>query len=537
MALTEAEELELLTLERERGSAPQKVATAEKPKPTTGVGKVREFVENLPRPPVRPSELNMGSALSFAHPLLSKTAGILENAGEDVNRSVQGVAGRVAESGNPYSAMMMGMLGDVGKLTPSNASLAVGAESLPMLAVPWANRAERIAKSVGNKFLGTPVKSLAKSIGGKSKTLGERFLQETQLPANREEAFSESSQIISDYEGKIQKMLDDAVFKGKQPNVPEVKVKGTPTITYNPSKAVIPEVMPKGTVLPGETSYGSGIQRFTDATDKTPANVPRVGGGSMVEPNRLEELNLSTKGKLFSKGGSKGIFNMESPDVTGKQAQHTDEVLQDMIMRHREEFARRMSTPEYGFKIPSKWAIGKEKIGSAFDKIIGKFGKTGLEGDSVSKLKGLKEEFLAAHPDTADVHYWNDIKREIYGLVGDRGYLNQNSTAKVKALKAVANAIKDEVERVAPGIKDLNAKQGLYLEIRDALEGTLARGGKNVGASIKGELKDEALVSSARRGLGKNLYKTRGLGGAAATGTKVKREDIGNLTDILSGNQ
>lgn len=455
-------------------------------------------------PPSFPETLSRGVS-SFAQktaefPLTNPAVDILEKAGRYVQGAKEASVGNILDRPSNFPTargVAMGTL-ETGleflpQLTPSSMATAIGGESLPVLAAPLARRADILRRSVGNKFIGTPLSSLKKSMREGTEQLGERFLK-TELPANRDEAFVESSKMVDRFEKKIQAKMDQAVKSGK---VAKPEVSGD-EFDVAGKKLQEPIVLPSG---------GKPLRFTDDIPKKLKANEPRSPYG-YEDP---DALNLSTKGKKFTKGESRGLFNPESPDIEAKQIEYLKKERSDDILKAREAFRKRASDPEYGYGIGKKYAISRKEISNAIDTVSAEAKKTGFEKDTIEELGRLKDEFGKSHPEYADVQYWNDVKRAIYKRIGDKGYLAKNTTDKVSAMKEVASAIRSEIERVIPDIKDLNREQGLYLEIRNALGDTIAsRSRNNVSGAVSGELKDEALVRAARRRFAQNLPNTRG---------------------------
>lgn len=485
MGLSEAEELELLTLKRRRAGFVPKAAT---PIQATGEKSLSEMIV----PSIRTA---FDKTIQF--PLMNPVARKLERAGKTVNESVQGSADTMAGSGFPTIATAASIVGDAGELTPSNLSVGVGSEALPLLATPLARRAEILRRSVGNKFVGTPLPSLKKSMREGTEQLGEKFLN-TKLPANRDEAFAVSSNIVDSYEKQIQASLDKASKSGR------IKMPAVADETFTKLKGKLEEPL----VLPSS----GGIERFAE---------PKIGTIPRYIP---EELNMQTAGRKFTKNESRGLFNKMDPEIEAKQISYLKEQRANDILEARNALKKRLADPEYSAGLKKEYAISRDSIASSIDKVIKRAEKTGLEKESVKALNELKDDFTKSHPGYADVQYWNDVKRAIYKRVGDKGYLSKNSTDKIEALRDVASGIRAEIERVIPGIKDLNSQQGLYLEIRNSLGDLIAsRSKSNVGGAIKNELSDEALVRAARRRFAQNLPKTRGTSGIVVPALDEKR--------------
>lgn len=140
--------------------------------------------------------------------------------------------------------------------------------------------------------------------------------------------------------------------------------------------------------------------------------------------------------------------------------------------------------------------IERDEISRSFDKVISKAKKTGLEKNSVKILEELRNDFDSSHPKTADVSYWNDIKRSLHDLVGDKGYIAQSPSFKIQAIKSLANAIKTRIEKIIPGIKDLNSEQGALLDIRDSIIQSSPREVRD--ATLYGPLKEIGAILGSK---------------------------------------
>lgn len=96
-----------------------------------------------------------GITLPLRNPIMDR----MTAAANRVESSVQDVAGRVAESGNPLTATLMSLGAEYGNLSPENMALNVGGEAFGRVAVPAAGRlvsriAKRGAKKGMNSVLG-----------------------------------------------------------------------------------------------------------------------------------------------------------------------------------------------------------------------------------------------------------------------------------------------------------------------------------------------------------------------------------------------
>lgn len=448
---------------------------------------------------------NISDVPEVGLPFMSGTTGRMEEVGQKVNRAYEESLNNYAYSPSNYPELKGSVLGTVEGirsmspmqgLAPSDAATAVGAEAmLPIAFGPLKSRAAKVRKLVGNNFVGTSVDSLKKSRKLGTPDLGERFLR-SKLSPDRETAYLESSDIIDKLENKIQNTLDNAVSAGKV---------GKPDVAGD-AFDVASKKFQEPTVLPS----GLPIARFSDEPGRAlKPNEPRF-----TSYERPEELNLMTKGKKFTKGESKGLFNPEDPAIEAQQIKYLKQERADDILKAREAFRKRMSDPEYEFGIGKKFAISRNDVANSVDSIVEEAKKTGFESEtSLNNLIEMKDNFNKSHPEYADVQYWNDVKRAIYQKVGNKNYLKDVTSDKVDAMMGVAKAIKGEIEKVVPEIENLNLEQGNYIEIRNSLGAILDRKSKgDVVGTLKSSLKDEAAVRAARKQM--NFNTPRGFSAA-----------------------
>ena len=91
-----------------------------------------------------------------------------------------------------------------------------------------------------------------------------------------------------------------------------------------------------------------------------------------------------------------------------------------------------------------------------------------------------------------------NVKRKIYKDIGNKNYLKDNPASKIEAQMSVASKIKEMTEKVIPELKELNKKQGFYLQVRNSLNNVLAKQEKDIVGSIMGGEKEGVLLKTAR---------------------------------------
>ena len=142
--------------------------------------------------------------------------------------------------------------------------------------------------------------------------------------------------------------------------------------------------------------------------------------------------------------------------------------------------------------------IKKQDIAKGFDNAIDDLKKTGFDEPDIRKIQKLKKEFLSRHGEDTTVDYWMNVKRKIYKDIGNKNYLKDNPASKIEAQMSVASKIKEMTEKVIPELKELNKKQGFYLQVRNSLNNVLAKQEKDIVGSIMGGEKEGVLLKTAR---------------------------------------
>lgn len=96
------------------------------------------------------------------------------------------------------------------------------------------------------------------------------------------------------------------------------------------------------------------------------------------------------------------------------------------------------------------------------------------EQGSVKLIEGLQDDLISKG--TMDAAAANEVKRNIYQLV-EKSYGKGifEVGVKTEAQKIAASAIRQEIEKIAPEVKDLNAQQAVYIGIKNAMQKALAR--------------------------------------------------------------
>ena len=147
--------------------------------------------------------------------------------------------------------------------------------------------------------------------------------------------------------------------------------------------------------------------------------------------------------------------------------------------------------------------VSGSKVANYLDELSSAYSGIPGEQSSVSAIQEIANSVRALGEMTAKQA--NNLKRDIYSLISKtygKGMLE--IPAKREAQKLVAYGLKKEIEAIVPGVKSLNAKQAVYLQVKKALEKSVSRAeGKGV----------------AGTGIGLYDFLTMGVGTLAGTAT------------------
>jgi len=151
----------------------------------------------------------------------------------------------------------------------------------------------------------------------------------------------------------------------------------------------------------------------------------------------------------------------------------------------------------------STGSISPLKIAPYLDKLREAYSQIPGEENSLEAINKVAKDFLSKKSLTPSEA--NEMKRAIYQNISNsygKGLLD--IPAKTDAQKAIALGLKDEINRIIPGAKDLNSQQAIYIQMQKALDKAAI---KNSGKAVIG-FKDLGL-----EGLGLGLgHPVAGLG-------------------------
>lgn len=118
--------------------------------------------------------------------------------------------------------------------------------------------------------------------------------------------------------------------------------------------------------------------------------------------------------------------------------------------------------------------INKFKVASRLNAPAGRFAQQVAPTADLGHVSNVGSEFLESQPGTITAENAQALKKGTYKNIGDRAY-GESATARVEAEKALARGLKEELEQHFPEIKDLNAEEARYIDLKGSLERAVNR--------------------------------------------------------------
>lgn len=498
MALTEAEELELLELE-----ALESGVELPPTEPTTLAGKALNIVKNVGSYPMGlPANIS-----KISKPVLS--GDVEKSYFELMPRMEKGAAvvkGAVDKSiGNILSS---GKLGSIQQKFPNAVGSAGALASLGAQAVPFEPSSfalgalpkvmggtgtiskfpksgggeidvgvkgamsyvfDKLPKSISNRFLKTPSSIALPRLEKGKLTTGEEFLgSEAFNPkefgklaiGDKEKIYKISNDEISKLGKEVDAEIGRLFEKGRTPNVPEVKIKGTPQLEYKPTEIV--------DVRPAPMVSGQTIRLPVGPVER---------GGINMEPLANTPVATEIAGQTGKIGESlRSLKNLPETPFTGFKKQPA------------------VKTSEIA-----------DAINPSIEEAINVYGK---DSWTVKRLQKFKDNFQSGKPEYLDFKSLNKLREDIGANLGKKGFGKNPDelTEQVFAQRLMFSKIRDLVGSMSPKLNKLLNQQHMFFDIRDSVSPVAAKGYEDVPRSISNlfGMNRSPKVASMIKGLPKN---------------------------------
>lgn len=153
--------------------------------------------------------------------------------------------------------------------------------------------------------------------------------------------------------------------------------------------------------------------------------------------------------------------------------------------------------------------IDRSIVQKDLEDLFTKFDRRPLSKNDSDVTFDLIDEFVNKYSDVNNASQANQLKREIYEMLGDRPFIAETVPGKKDALKTMARGLKKSVEAVAPETKGINQELKTFGRVRDLLDKKIARTESGIGSST-GEMIKKGMTGGAG-------YAAAGPAGAAFT--------------------
>ena len=257
----------------------------------------------------------------------------------------------------------------------------------------------------------------------------------------------------------------------------------------------------------GGAALGKGLELAGQAFTK----IPSTAWGALLKRTATSVAKNPELEKAISKEGIVGLSKKAIVQKLGSKIQETELQLSDLLSKTEGEV--------------STWNV-VDKLRSLYDH----YSNIPGEKDAQNKILEIGNSLLEKGS-TMGVEAANQVKRDIYNVISNsygKGLLE--IPAKKEAQKALARGLKEEIEKVIPEAKDINAQQAIYIQAKNAIEKRMAREtGKGVAGTGIGLFDLMVAGGGFMRGgiesgvgalIGKKLLESPGFQTTVASGTQ-----------------
>jgi hypothetical protein len=204
---------------------------------------------------------------------------------------------------------------------------------------------------------------------------------------------------------------------------------------------------------------GAGLTVVGKVIDKFIQKVPDTAWSSILKRTPTDAAKNPNLTRQAAETGLTGISRKSIATKAGQAIQNIEVTLDDLLSKSKGT-VNTAKVAGYLNDLRSSYAAipGEQASVKAIDDIAGQLYETFKQGKPMTVLGA------------------NQLKRDIYSVISKSyGKGMFEIAAKTEAQKAVAAGLKREIEKVIPEVKSLNEKQAVYIQIKKALDKTIAR--------------------------------------------------------------
>lgn len=204
---------------------------------------------------------------------------------------------------------------------------------------------------------------------------------------------------------------------------------------------------------------GAVFPAIAKALDFIVQKVPETAWSSILKRTSVDVAKNPKLPAQAAKTGLTGLSRQAIANKAEKAIQSIEVSLDDLLSN-------------------SKGTISTAKVAGYLNGVRGAYASIPGEENSVKVIDSIASQLLERFKkgESMTPLEANQLKRDIYQVIAKsygRGVFE--IPAKTEAQKLVALGLKQEIERVIPEAKTLNQKQAVYLQIKKALDKTIAR--------------------------------------------------------------
>jgi len=243
----------------------------------------------------------------------------------------------------------------------------------------------------------------------------------------------------------------------------------------------------KGTLNTGLTV--GGLNLAGGAINKIIQKIPETAWNTVLKRNPTQAIKNPKLGKQVAEtkitGWTRESLSQQAGDAIRKIELSLDEVLSaptpaqlrkfDTITTNKSDVINKGKalTDSY-FKTKETGVISTKKVASYLDDLKTAYSHIPGEQSSVEAIDVITKD-LIKKPTLTPLEA-NQLKRDIYQHIAKSyGKGTMEIPVKTEAQKQIARGLKTEIEKIIPEVKTLNEKQAVYIQMKKAIDATIAR--------------------------------------------------------------
>jgi hypothetical protein len=204
---------------------------------------------------------------------------------------------------------------------------------------------------------------------------------------------------------------------------------------------------------------GGGLSIVAKGIESVLKKIPQTAWTSILKRTPTDAIKNPNLPQQAAEAGLIGLTRQSLANKAQSAIQSIEVTLDDLLSK-------------------SNAKINPAQVAGYLGELRGSYAAIPGEQASVAVIDGIIQDLYAGFKEGKSMSAVeaNQLKRDIYSVIAKSyGKGAFEIPAKVEAQKTIARALKTEIEKVIPEAKTLNERQAVYIQIKKALDKTIAR--------------------------------------------------------------